>query len=69
VLDYRLYFFDGASRLVRAHEFQAPNDERAVRIAEAWREGRQMELWQRGRKLRCWGFPEAPRPEPLDGKD
>jgi hypothetical protein len=55
---YRIYFIDGAGGLARApHEFTAADDDDAVRIAEAWREGRRMELWQYGRRIRCWGFP------------
>jgi len=60
-LEYRLFFYDGVDRLMQAHEFVAQSDDGALRIAEAWREGRKMELWQRDRKLRCWGFPNCPR--------
>jgi hypothetical protein len=53
-LFYRLFFLDGANRIERAHEFEAEDDEAAIRISEAWREGRRMELWQRDRKIRIW---------------
>jgi hypothetical protein len=56
---YRLFFFDGGGRLIKAHESVAQDDEQANWIAEGWREGRQMELWHRERKLRCWDFPAA----------
>lgn len=51
---YRLYFFNGPGRFVMAHEFEAPQDEIAILIAEGWREGRGMELWQQNRKVRRW---------------
>jgi hypothetical protein len=54
LLHYRLYFFNGPGRFLKVHEFEAPEDDAAVRIAEAWREGRGMELWQRDRKVRRW---------------
>jgi hypothetical protein len=54
VQHYRLYFLDGAGRFTHAHDFFAEGDERAVRIAEGWREGRGMELWQQHRKVRRW---------------
>jgi len=57
VQQYRLYFFDGPGRFTKVHEFLAESDERAVRIAEAWREGRGMELWQRDRKIQHWDHP------------
>ena len=37
-----------------SHEFEAEDDERAVRIAEGWREGRRAELWAGPRKLKSW---------------
>ena len=55
--EYRLFFFDNSHRLTMAHQFEAGDDARAIRIAEGWREGRKMELWQRDRKVHCWGFP------------
>jgi hypothetical protein len=57
VHEYRLFFFDGAARLTVAHEFLASDNAEALRIAEGWREGRQMELWNGGSKIRCWDFP------------
>ena len=51
---YRLFFLDAAGRIERSHEFEAADDERAIRISEGWREGRAMELWQRGRRVRQW---------------
>ena len=54
MLSYRLYFFNGPGRFTKVHEFFAEVDERAIRIAEAWREGRGMELWQQTRKIERW---------------
>ena len=51
---YRLFFFDGAAHIDRAHEFEARDDQAAIRIAEGWREGRKMELWQRDRRVKVW---------------
>ena len=52
---YRLYFLHSVERLISySHEFEAEDDERAVRIAESWREGRRAELWEGGRKLKSW---------------
>ncbi len=51
---YRLFFFDGAAHIEKAHEFDASDDQAAIRIAESWREGRRMELWQRDRRVKVW---------------
>ena len=52
---YRLYFLrDSGDHISRAHEFEAENDDSAVRISEGWREGRRAELWAGGRKIRYW---------------
>ena len=52
---YRLYFLQGAERRISySHEFEAKDDEQAVRIAEAWREGRAAELWSGSRKVKSW---------------
>ena len=53
---YRLYFLREVSdHISRAHEFEAENDESAIRISEGWREGRRAELWAGARKIRSWG--------------
>ena len=55
LLQYRLYFMHGVdTRISHSHEFEAPDDDRAIRIAEAWREGRAAELWSGARKLKSW---------------
>jgi hypothetical protein len=54
-----LFFFDGAAHIERAHEFEARDDESAIAISEAWREGRRMELWQRDRQIRIWDTPDV----------
>lgn len=41
-------------RIVSSHEFFAPDDESAIRIAEARRDGRKIELWQRARVVKIW---------------
>ena len=41
-------------RISHSHEFEAADDGRAVRISEAWREGRAAELWSGARKLKSW---------------
>ena len=54
-VQYRLYFLQGAERRISySHEFEATHDDRAVRIAEAWREGRAAELWSGSRKVKSW---------------
>jgi hypothetical protein len=53
--EYRLYFLDSVDRLIsRSFEFEAASDEAAIRLAEAWREGRPVELWCGTQKLRTW---------------
>lgn len=53
---YRLYFFDGAGHFWSApYEFQAPDDRSAMKVAEAWREGRALELWCGNRRVRLDG--------------
>ena len=51
---YRLFLFDDGQHIEGAHEFEAQNDEAAIKIAEGWREERQMELWQRDRRVKHW---------------
>ena len=54
-LPYRLFVIHPVGpRITGSHQFHAPNDEAAIEIAEAWREGRMMELWQRARVVREW---------------
>jgi len=53
---YRLYFLESFDRLISySHEFEARDDEHAVKISEAWLEGRRAELWNGTRKVRKWG--------------
>jgi hypothetical protein len=55
VQQYRCYFLGGiGSRFTRSHEFEAADDAKAMRIAEAWREGRPMELWCGSRMVKTW---------------
>jgi hypothetical protein len=41
-------------RISFSHEFEAESEERALHIAEGWREGRRAELWTGSRKLKSW---------------
>jgi hypothetical protein len=55
LLQYRLYFLEGLDSLISySHEFEAADDDRAIRISEAWREGRGAELWCGSRKVKSW---------------
>lgn len=60
---YRLFFYDGANRVTRLREFEAPDDRDAIKIAENWRDGYKMDLWDRARRVRCWGFSACSQPE------
>ena len=53
-IQYRLYFFNGGAHIVKSHEFEAKDDEAAIKIAEGWREGRRVELWQGKRVVKFW---------------
>ena len=58
---YRLYFLDGFSgHIDHFREFEAEDDDGAIKIAERWREDRAMELWNRDRKLKRWERPDLP---------
>nr|NUR36779.1 hypothetical protein [Sphingomonas sp.] len=58
---YRLYFLDGfTGHIDHFREFEAEDDEAAVRVAERWREDRAMDLWNRERKLKRWERPALP---------
>jgi hypothetical protein len=51
---YRLYFLGGDGHITHSHEFEAEDDEHAMKVAEAWREGRSAELWAGPRKIKSW---------------
>ena len=54
-MQFRLYFLHrGDGHITYSHEFEADTEERAIRIAEGWREGRAAELWAGNRKLKTW---------------
>lgn len=54
-VSYRMFILDGdGRRITSSHEFFAANDEQAIAIAEAWRDGRKIELWQRARVVKVW---------------
>jgi hypothetical protein len=53
--EYRLYFLEGDGKHISfSHEFEAEDDERAIRVAESWREGRGAELWAGSRRIEVW---------------
>lgn len=55
VQQYRLYFLDAAGKVASApYEFEAEGDDTALKVAEAWREGRAGELWAGARKIEVW---------------
>ena len=55
-LCYRLYFLGGRTghTIERSHQCFAADDEQAIKMAEAWREGRKIELWERARIVKIW---------------
>ena len=58
---YRLYFMDCFSgHIDHFREFDAEDDEAALKIAEGCRDAQPMELWNRERKLHHWDPPEEP---------
>jgi hypothetical protein len=55
---YRLYFLDGfTGHIDHFREYEAEDDDAAVKVAERWREDRPMELWNCDRKLKHWDRP------------
>jgi hypothetical protein len=61
---YRLYHLHGPRNEVESfYEFEAPDEESAIAIAEQRRGVNAMELWQGHQKLRRWdGITRAPHP-------
>jgi hypothetical protein len=58
---YRLYFLGGDGHITHSHEFEAEDDVRATKVAEAWLEGRSAELWAGPRKIQSWeADPQRP---------
>jgi hypothetical protein len=51
---YRLYFLGGDGHITTSHEFEAEDDDAAIRTATAWLEGRKAELWSGRRKVHDW---------------
>ena len=51
---YRLYFLGGDGHITYSHEFEAEDEARATKVAEAWLEGRAAELWIGTRKIKSW---------------
>jgi hypothetical protein len=57
-MQYRLFLFRVAEP-VGSIVFEAGNDDAAIEIAEAWRDGEAVELWNGARRVRCWGVPDS----------
>lgn len=52
---YRLYFLDSVDGLISSvFEFEAADDEAALRLADDYCQGRDAELWSGVRKLETW---------------
>jgi hypothetical protein len=52
---YRLYFrSDPGGHINMSHEFEAEDDHHAIKVAEAWLEGRRAELWTGSRMIKSW---------------
>jgi len=62
---YRLYQLHGPRNEVQSfHEFDAPDDVRAIELGEERRGPNPMELWSGHRKVRRWeGVSTTPRAE------
>ena len=62
---YRLYQLHGPRNEVESfHEFDAPDDARAIAVAEGRRGLNPMELWQNHRKVKRWESASQIAPEP-----
>jgi len=55
--EFRLYFINAGGHFSGSFEFRADTDDAAIKIAEAWRDGRGAELWSRNRKIKTWKGP------------
>jgi hypothetical protein len=53
-LEYRFYFLDGLGHIKEVREFEANDDNAAVRAARGWRGDRRIELWQRDGLVLHW---------------
>ncbi len=51
MFEYRLYCFEGASKITKVEEFHAKGDEEAIMIAKAMKKPVKCELWNRNRKV------------------
>lgn len=59
---YRLYFLDGdSSHILECREFEALDDDAAIRLADSWQALGPMELWCRDRRIQRWN--SRPRAE------
>lgn len=50
---YRIFVHDGVGNFSLLHEFQAPDDEAAVKLVSRWN-ARPLELWQSSRRVSRW---------------
>ena len=67
MLDYRLYFLDGAGHIQGVVEFDCADDEEAIALAQTYADGRAMELWRRDRWVRR--LPEDERSSAHDPRE
>ena len=59
MLNYRVFFMDGAGEVEYSREFQAPSDAIALALAEDARGPGPLELWRGESRIRRW---EAMKP-------
>ena len=45
--DYRAYLLDDNDHIVKRHDFEAANDDAALKIARQYVDGHDVEVWQR----------------------
>ena len=56
IRQYKLYVLNGAGHFAGPpHPFDAATDEAAMKVAEAWRGGRNVELWCGTRRIELKG--------------
>ena len=60
---YRLYFMNGSDHIERFHEFEAIDEEAAIRRSEMFIAGRAMELWHGETMLQRWDAPTVIPPQ------
>ena len=56
---YRMFCLDGAGRIERAEEFEAVNDDQAIKTARLMNKSVWFEVWERGRRVAQVEYPES----------